>query len=149
MSKIEILSVEPDDFDSIINLLNHYGLVIQDIDLNKQIFIKLTQNSEILGIGAVELYKPYGLIRSLAVNPDKTKLGLARELVSSLELIGSSNNIKQLYLLTETAEPFFTKLGYTSIDRETTPEAIKLTNQFNTLCPASAAVMVKSIIPSI
>ena len=83
------------------NLLSHYNLVIQDLDLNKQYFSKLTLNNKLIGVGAVELHQPYGLIRSLAVNPDKTKLGFATRIINNLEQIAKANKIKELYLLTE------------------------------------------------
>ena len=149
MSEILTLPVKQNDLQSIINLLSYYKLITQDIDLNKQNFIKVTQNDEFIGIGAIEFYRPYGLLRSVAINPNKRKQGFASQIITKLEQRAKLENINELYLLTETAETFFTKLGYETIARGSVPTIIKNTNQFSTLCPASAAVMVKAITPLI
>jgi len=136
------------EFEAVVNILNYYKLITQDIDFKKQMFFVQRDEDLVCAVGAIELHQPYGLIRSIAVCPDKTKSGYARKIVKKLEEIAFSNELTKLYLLTETAELVFAKLGYESIGRESVPQIIKRTNQFSELCPASATVMVKSIIPS-
>ncbi len=147
MNRIYVEPAKAEDYESIVNLLNHYRLITQDIDFNEQLFFVLKQNGNCSAFGAIEFYQPYGLIRSLAVNPDKTKLGYASKILVELEKCALTNEITELYLLTETAESFFAGAGFKKIDRVLAPEIIQQTNQFSGLCPASAAVMTKSIIP--
>lgn len=148
MSSISINHAQTKDFEPIINLLHQYNLVIQDINLSRQYFIVLNDGDKTCACGAIEFYQPYGLIRSVAVTPDNAKRGYASKIISKLEKVASSNEITELYLLTETAESFFTKLGFKKIDRELAPDTIKQTNQFSELCPMTATVMTKPIIPS-
>jgi amino-acid N-acetyltransferase len=47
--------------------------------------------------------------------------------------------------LTDTAEVFFSRLGYTTADRQRAPECIRSTREFAEICPMSAAFMVKQL----
>jgi amino-acid N-acetyltransferase len=50
--------------------------------------------------------------------------------------------LRRIYLLTETAAPFFARLGFTPVDRDAVDEAVQASEEFSRLCPATAAVMV-------
>ena len=52
--------------------------------------------------------------------------------------------IKETFLLTETAMDYFKKLGFTIRERTTIPETVTTTRQFKELCPSSAIIMIKS-----
>ncbi len=56
-----------------------------------------------------------------------------------------ANGIEALVLLTETAEAFFTRHGYLVIERESVPDEIKQSAEFQSLCPDSAICMTKSL----
>ena len=53
--------------------------------------------------------------------------------------------ITRLYLLTTTAQSWFRLLGFRSVLRDEVPEGIRGTEQFRTLCPSTAACMVRPI----
>jgi amino-acid N-acetyltransferase len=63
----------------------------------------------------------------------------------TLEREAGALGIRQLVLLTESAQPFFTALGYMVIDRGHVPEALRQTAEFRSLCPVSAVCMTKSL----
>ena len=48
-------------------------------------------------------------------------------------------------LLTQTARDFFAHLGYRVIERTEAPEEVQGSEEFRSLCPASAICMVKII----
>jgi len=48
-------------------------------------------------------------------------------------------------LLTTSAESFFRLAHYVRVERDHVPQAIRGTTQFASLCPASAAVMRKTL----
>ena len=52
-----------------------------------------------------------------------------------------SENLQALYLLTNTAERFFTKLGFEQINRQAAPVTMQNTTEFSSLCPDSAICM--------
>jgi amino-acid N-acetyltransferase len=51
-----------------------------------------------------------------------------------------------LVLLTQTAEPFFARLGYSVVDRVYVPDEVKASAEFRSLCPAAATCMTKSLV---
>jgi amino-acid N-acetyltransferase len=53
--------------------------------------------------------------------------------------------VESLYLLTTTADAFFSRLGYSPASREEAPSFIKNTSQFSGLCPASSVFMCKHL----
>ncbi len=97
------------------------------------------------GIIGLEQYGVYGLLRSLAVAPEARNQGCAKLLVIKVEEFSKTRGIKTIYLLTTTAKQFFSRLGYSEVERQSVPDAIKATAEFSSLCPDSATVMVKKI----
>src|SRR4051812_45872682 len=80
-------------------------------------FFAHSAGGELLGVVGLELYPPFALLRSLAVSPARRGSGLGRALVTFAERQAAAQGIASLYLLTTTAAPFFTALGYTDTAR--------------------------------
>lgn len=95
------------------------------------------------GVVGLEIYGTTALLRSLAVATQCRGAGCGKALVAEAERYAQSKGVKELYLLTTTAERFFERLGYRRSIRETAPEAIRQTKEFSGLCPSSSAFMVK------
>jgi amino-acid N-acetyltransferase len=57
----------------------------------------------------------------------------------------SLKGVREGYLLTETAEGFFAKLGFQRIERQAVPIVIRETEQFRTECSETAICMGKLI----
>ena len=53
--------------------------------------------------------------------------------------------IKELYLLTTTAEELAYRFGFSKVGRNDTPKPIQATEEFYSICPSSAACMVKRL----
>jgi N-acetylglutamate synthase-like GNAT family acetyltransferase len=102
-------------------------------------------NNQLVGAVGLERYGASGLLRLLVVSPASQRRGLGRELVATLEREAATAGIKMLVLLTQTAEPFFARLGYTVIDRAYVPGEVKESAEFRSFCPASAACMSKAL----
>jgi C_GCAxxG_C_C family probable redox protein len=99
------------------------------------------------GVVGVELYGPVALLRSLAVAPEYSGIGLGKALVEHAEAVAAWRGVESLYLLTTTADTYFSRLGYAHASRDDAPAAIRATAQFSGLCPASSAFMSKRIEP--
>lgn len=127
-------------------LLSKCQLPIDDFeDLDLSLFLVVTSNDALQAVGGLERLDDLALLRSVATAPESRGSGQARELVVALEALASSSGIRQLFLLTETAQHYFQKLGYEIIDRNDAPLAIRSSRQFSSLCPASAIVMTKTL----
>jgi amino-acid N-acetyltransferase len=97
------------------------------------------------GVVGLEPVGAIAILRSLAVDPSYRSSGLGSALVACAEANAHSSQLREIYLLTTTAEAFFTKRGYQRVDRDSAPPSIRSHSQFQTLCPASAALMMKSL----
>ena len=96
----------------------------------------------VIGTGGLESFRDCALLRSISIKRSAEK-GLGKFIVGELEKMARQNGVNCLYLLTTTAEGFFTKQGYETIDRETVPIEIKNTTEFSSICPSTAEVMRK------
>jgi amino-acid N-acetyltransferase len=127
-------------------LLTLCGLPHEDITPEHLLhFWVIKEKGEVLGTVGLEIYGRSALLRSLAVDPRFRKRGFASELRKRVEEFAASLNIKELYLLTMTAESYFQKRGYQKIERISVPSAIQGTAEFQSLCPASSVLMIKAI----
>lgn len=98
------------------------------------------------GVIGVELYGRDALLRSLVVRESERHRGTGRALVAAVENYAYTAGVCSVYLLTETAMPFFSSLGYSVLARQHAPPAIRATTQFSTLCPDSADLMHKALV---
>ena len=98
-----------------------------------------------LGVGGLELFGGDALLRSLAVDETARGRGCGTALVEALEAHARDNGVRRIYLLTTTAARFFEGLGYRAVARDAAPAPVRAAPEFATLCPASAACMVKDL----
>jgi amino-acid N-acetyltransferase len=97
------------------------------------------------GVVGLEVLGAEALLRSLAVEPGARGSGSGRALVAAAEQHARDSGVDSVFLLTTTAAGFFERLGYTRVDREIAPAAIRHTREFGEVCPASATFMVKHL----
>jgi amino-acid N-acetyltransferase len=143
---MNIFSASSGDEAWIRQLLTLCGLPHEDITPEHLLhFWIIKEEGEVLGTVGLEIYGRSALLRSLAVDPRFRKRGFASELRQRAEEFAASLDIKELYLLTMTAESYFQKRSYRKIERISAPPAIQGTEEFRTLCPASSVLMTKAI----
>jgi len=107
-------------------------------------FQVIEKNSTIQAMAALEIFThELAEIRSLAVSPDYSKQGLGSHMVKGLIDEARSIGLQRLMALTYVA-PFFTRLGFTIVDKETLPEKVwnicVKCNKFND-CDETAVVL--------
>lgn len=134
------------DLPAVLALLEQARLPTADITgVDELRMWVLEEEGAIIGAIALERFGSEALVRSLAVAPEYRKRGLGRELVDRVEESAGADGIKQLFLLTETAEALFRSLGYAVIDRRYVSESVQKSGEFRSLCPASATCMSKTL----
>jgi amino-acid N-acetyltransferase len=130
-------------------LLQAQGLPVSDITVEHlEHFFFVGSDGSPTGLVGLELYGANAMLRSLVVSENARGQGLGSALTDHAEQYAASKNVRSIYLLTTTAEVFFKRLGYERIDRSLAPPTIKRTPEFASLCPASSALMLKSLKPS-
>lgn len=127
--------------DQALGLLKENNLPSEDFDLSQFHVIGALDDGRLQAIAALEIYGPNALLRSVAVNADKHKNGLGTNLIHEMIKESEKLNLSKLFILTETAEGFFTRLGFEITDREQVPTPVKQSKEFQHLCPASAVCM--------
>ena len=84
-------------------------------------------------------------VATAAVDLGLRGTGIGRALVERVLAEAASYRVREVYLLTNTAERWFTRFGFRHVDRGDVPEPIRSTAEYRELCPASAAVMMREI----
>jgi zinc D-Ala-D-Ala carboxypeptidase len=95
----------------------------------------------------LELFGEDALLRSLVVDAGLRGAGVGSALLSHAEHYAAEHGVATIYLLTTTAEAFFTRLGYTTVARDEAPDTVRRTPEFSDLCPASSAFLRKRLDP--
>ena len=122
-------------------LLLSNGLPFEDCDHHIEHFVGVFSKQQLIAMGGIEVLGDVGLLRSVAVAKTARGQGLGLAIVNYLHEQARSKNLSHLYLLTETAEPYFLAQGYEKQTRNDLPVEIKSTEQFQSLCPVSAQAM--------
>ncbi len=138
------IAVSETERQEAINLLQQHGLPVSDIDDDKLLYL-LMDGEKIIGTAGLEIFEDCALLRSVSVIKEEQGKGYGKVINSAIEKYVNESGINCLYLLTCTAKGFFEKQGYCVINREESPEALKQTAEFTSLCPVSAVVMKKRI----
>jgi amino-acid N-acetyltransferase len=140
-------TVEPDvSAQEALPLLAECGLPVADISpLAPPLFFGIRADGALAAVVGLDLHAPFGLLRSLAVRPAFRNRGYGRALVARVESFAAARGVESLFLLTTTAEHFFSRLGYAVASREAAPAAIRATPQFAGLCPGSSAFLSKCL----
>ncbi|MBI1782468.1 MAG: GNAT family N-acetyltransferase [Sphingobacteriales bacterium] len=138
------IAVSEEERQQAIQLLQQSKLPAQDIDDDKLLYL-LKEGNKVIGTAGLEIFEDYTLLRSVSVIEEEQGKGYGKLINNELESYAKESGINCLYLLTTTAKDFFDKQGYCVIKREETPEAIKQTAEFSSLCPSSAVVMKKRL----
>lgn len=143
----DIVKASRQDEDAVKTLLNASDLPVEDLTpAHMDNFFLLYDNDRLIGCVGLEIYGENALMRSLAVESSYRGQGLGIRLLAAAESGAASNSVRNLYLLTTTAEGFFAAHGYQMIERSKAPQDIQQTCEYQSLCPSSAASMFKRLI---
>jgi len=130
------------ELDVLRNFLRLNQLPADDLRLADSLYLTYYDSSEeLVGSGGLELYGDKALLRSLAVSQTIRSQSLGRQIMEDLLQQVRSKDIKEIYLLTQTAWYFFLKLGFKEVNREEVPDEIRNSTEFSQVCPGSARVM--------
>ncbi|HSU29131.1 MAG TPA: arsenic resistance N-acetyltransferase ArsN2 [Chitinophagaceae bacterium] len=140
-----VLPAESKYSEAIREILRNEKLPVEDISPDLENFFMATDNGIIVGCIGLETYGRYGFLRSLAIRPEYRKMKIAGELIKKLEMQAKQSGLLAIYLLTEAAEGYFVKKGFTIINREEMPNTLQQSSEFTHTCPQSAIAMMKNI----
>jgi amino-acid N-acetyltransferase len=141
---MEFGPISPEEHAQALQLLARCGL--PDADVSQALvrtFVGARSRGVLAGVIGLEPLDHIALLRSLAVAPEHRGEGIGARLCDEAEALARSRGISQLYLLTTTAADWFAARGYAPVERDALPDAIRASQQFRSLCPATAVAMRK------
>jgi amino-acid N-acetyltransferase len=126
--------------------LTKAGLPFDDIAAPDRLFWRFETDDLVpVGFGGIEVHGKDALLRSIVTLPPVRRRGVGAAITAMLEVEARVLGCRTVWLLTASNGAFFERLGYAHCERALAPEAIQKTQQFATLCPAWAALMVKHL----
>ncbi|MBI5479830.1 MAG: UDP-N-acetylmuramate:L-alanyl-gamma-D-glutamyl-meso-diaminopimelate ligase [Deltaproteobacteria bacterium] len=132
------------DLPGIRHLLGRLQLPDDGVEehLRDFLVIRDAQRRHVIATAGVELYDDAGLLRSLAVVPERRGQGLGWMLADHALQRAAARGARRLYLLTESASDFFAKrCGFQPIDRSEVEPAVQASLEFSLHCCAGATCM--------
>jgi amino-acid N-acetyltransferase len=134
------------DLVAVTELLSASGLPLDGVEDNFDDFIVAEEERGITGVIGIERYGSAALLRSAAVFPNARGSGVGGRLVEEILERATGQGVREIYLLTTTAEEYFPRFGFTRSSRAQVPEAVRASREFQGACPDTAVVM-KRILP--
>jgi amino-acid N-acetyltransferase len=129
------------DVPVIRQLLIASKLPTDGLDDHWKTFIVARDGDDIVGCGGAEAHKVAALIRSVAVADSHRGRNIGRSIVRQLLDRLASRGIREFYLLTTTAQPYFAKRGFKAIDRDEIHPQLLGSAELQGACPDTAVCM--------
>lgn len=98
--------------------------------------------TDVVAAAGFESHGSDALLRSFVVAPQLRGRHHGSTLLRHVLRDAAAAGVTNVFLLTESAAPFFERHGFRSMERMDAPSTIKNTREFKQLCPASAQLMV-------
>lgn len=105
------------------------------------VVVRDPETGALAGMAGVEVHGSAGLLRSVAVRDSERGRGLGQVLSRAAVELARRSGVRDLYLLTTTAESFFPRLGFERVGRDELPDALNASEEMRGACPASAVAM--------
>jgi N-acetylglutamate synthase-like GNAT family acetyltransferase len=143
--ELELRSARPDEPAAVEALVSAAGLpaagIADGFRDGSADFIVAERAGRIVGVIGLERYGEYGLLRSAAVVPAERGRGVGEALVAALLHRARALGVRELWLLTTTAEGYFPRFGFEVTDRSAAPAPLLASAEFRGACPASAIAL--------
>ncbi len=139
MSRIRRGTAE--DLPAVRALLNEAHLPGSGLDACVGDLLVVESRDAIVGAVALERAGGDALLRSLVVRPGERGSGLGDALTREIVARAREEGVRELWLLTETADTFFEQRGFERAVRSEAPAGVRQTEEFRSLCPDSAVAM--------
>lgn len=135
-----IRSAQLGDQEDIASLLSGFMLPLEGLE-NTRIWVLQEDSGNIIGTVGLEVWGKNGLLRSVAVKKNWQNRGCGTCLINHVVDEARKNEISDLFLLTQTAQSFFRKMGFRKIESSRVAGSIKDSAEFKGACPKTATLM--------
>jgi amino-acid N-acetyltransferase len=143
---VTLRAASASDLPKILALLSRAGLPTQGVDSHVlPDFVIAEDDGTLVGVVGLEVYRDSALLRSAAVEEGWRGSGVGRALIDRALALSHERGIRDVFLLTTTAEHYFPRFGFACIGRESVPEAVQTSIEFQGACPSTAVIMRRSV----
>ena len=142
---MRIRNAEPKDLPAVERLLTASDLPFDGVAENFSSFVVAEEKDAIVGAIGLELFDSAALLRSAVVSLNQRGCGVGRRLVEQILDLAQRSGVKELYLLTTTAEDYFPRFGFQRTTRSAVPCTVKASAEFRGACPDTAVVMERRV----
>lgn len=121
---ITITLVTKQDEAAVRRMLFQSGQPYEEFSAHLDHFLVARRAKDIVGAIGLEYQGGTGLLQSIVVEDRERRRGIGRRLCIEMIKCAQLAGVRELYVLTESAENFFASCGFKRIDRDATPKAI-------------------------
>ncbi|MBX3280324.1 MAG: GNAT family N-acetyltransferase [Acidobacteria bacterium] len=115
---MEITAVRSEDMEAVKDLLERVELPLEGVAEHFGGFLAAWDGDRVVGCIGLERYGEWGLLRSLAVAPERQGEGIGAALTARLLEDAARDGVSQVVLLTTTASEFFARrFGFEAAER--------------------------------
>lgn len=143
---VTLRSAQAEDLSAVLGLLEQARLPSAGVAEALPHFVVAENQGEVVGVAGLELYGESALLRSVAVEESWRATGVGRTLIERALSLTRERGIRDVFLLTTTAEHYFPRFGFACVSRDSVAEAVQASAEFQGACPASAVVMRKTMV---
>jgi amino-acid N-acetyltransferase len=129
------------DAESVRALLNAADLPLVGVPADLGDFLVAEREGGVVGAIGLERYGSAALLRSAVVHPAHRGERLGERLVTALLRDARGDGVREIVLLTTTAERWFPRFGFKPIERSAVPAALEASAEFQGACPDTAIIM--------
>jgi amino-acid N-acetyltransferase len=138
---LEVSRLSKEETGELKQLLSSGQLCFNDIDEPAVQLFGVRIKDELVGYFGYELFNNLALFRSMVVVPEVRGKGTGSLIWAQAKEQLRKEGVSDVYLLTNTAAPFFGKQGFKEIIRASAPEPILATTEFKEFCPSDSVCM--------
>lgn len=133
------------DLVAALHLFEQSGLPVDGLAEHADTLLVVRDEHRVVGSAARELYGETALLRSVAVDAALRGVGVGRRVTVAALEFARQRGVRDLFLLTTTAETFFPRVRFEPTTRGDVPDAVQRSIEFTSSCPASAVVLRKHL----
>jgi len=143
---VKLRTTTATDLPGVLDLLGRTGLPTEGVVADAlPDFVVAEADGKLVGVVGLEVYRESALLRSVAVEESSRGSGVGRALIDRALALARERGIRDVYLLTTTAEHYFPRFGFACIGRQSVPDPVRASAEFRGACPSTAIVMRKIV----
>jgi amino-acid N-acetyltransferase len=131
----------PGDYAGVVRLLQASELPTAGLQPSLPDFLVAEDRGRVVGAVGLELYGESALLRSAVVDAGSRGTGVGSGLVDGVLERARARGVREIYLLTTTAERYFPRFGFVPITRSQVALPVRASEEFRGACPDTAVVM--------